>query len=270
VETKILSFEHKEFYFNFLKTIKSLLTINYNPKLFLTKSCIYGLSFFPFLYKFKFIEEMKPKDWIELFIISGLCTIPFSLITENYYYNKFILGEIKKSEVCFKHKGINRSLLISLKNIFEHFAMMSGFFLSFKYFSHNEDRVNNKTLSKLDNYELFKETIESNETFSRMKNLYIKDEYVTEIDYSFPLFYTVAVVTILYTPIEFVLRLMINMEKGSSFKSILDKVIKNSQSAQDSNFTETILNSFKNNLRVNLYRFFLQYGIITYYFFNYY
>lgn len=271
VETNNLSFNPKEFYMNFLKTLKSLFAFNYNPKLFLTKSSIYGLSFFSFIYKFKFNDEMKSNDWIELFVLSGICTIPFSLYLENYYHKDYIISDVfLKSGLNFRFQGFARSLLISFKNIFDNFIMMSGFFISFKYFSQSEDRINKKTLSKLENYEIFNETVESNETFSRMKNLYIKDEYVTEVDYSIALFYTVAISTIIYTPIDFMMRSVINMQKGNSFKSIFDNLIKNSPSPQDTYLTATIQNTLKNNLRINLYRFFLQYGITTYYFFNFY
>jgi hypothetical protein len=269
VDTKFLSLEPKEFYSNLLKTFKSLFFLNYNPNIFFTKSCIFGLTYFHFLYKFQFVEELKFKDWIELLLLSGICTIPFSLYLENILYKKYISPDLfQKSESSFKYMGVQRNLLVTLKSFLENFVFMSGFFMTWRFFNQNEDRKNKKTLKKLDNYELFKETLDSNETLSRLKNIYIKDEYITEMDYMFPLFYTVAITTVLFTPIEFCLNLMIGMEKDTSFKIIYNKFTKNTQNVQDANFTGFIMNAFKSNLRMNLYRIFLQYGITTYYFFS--
>jgi len=269
VDTKYSSLEPTWFFKNLLQIFKSLFAFNYNPKIFLTKSCVYGLSYFYFLYKFRFVDELKFKDWMELFVVSGICTIPFNLYLENILMKKYIIPDLlHKSEASFKYQGIQRSLLVSFKSFIENFFMLSGFFIIWQYFIQSEDRHNKNTLKNLENYDLFKESLETNETFSRLKNIYIKDEYITDIDYMLPLFYSTVIITMLYTPIDFCLNLIISMEKDTSFKTIYNKFTKNIQNPQDTNHTSFLMNSFKNNLRMNLYRFFLQYGITTYYIFN--
>ena len=269
VDTRFLSFEPKEFYSHIIKTFKSLILLDFNPKIFFSKSSVFGLSYFSFLYKFRFVGELKTKDWIELFFLGGISTIPFNIYLENLFFRKYVLTDVSSNtNFSLKYIGTNRNLLISLKSVLENFLMMSGYFLTFTYFSGSEEKVLNKTLNKLENYEIFKETIESNETFLRMKNIYIKDEFITEVDYMLPILYTTALMTILYTPIDFVMRLLISMERDNSFSLMFKKLTKSSPSAQDKNFNEFILNSLRNNLRINFYRFFVQYGIITYYFFH--
>jgi hypothetical protein len=245
----------------FYNTFKSIAKINLSPASFINHSLLYYLGFLNFLKTNHINQGLNNKDYINLFFISGMGSIPIMNFLQNFYLKKYVVEEKVTSRNIIKmyttpHQKFH---LVCVKSIMDNFVLFAAYFNLVNFFAVKEKEV--KNLTQRENYHLFKEMINSNETFKRVEVLYMKDEPLLEkYDITVPILYTTFILGIIYTPIDYLLNTLINnnLSLKQYFKAL-------SSDVSHENVLLSRQNMFfrlRYSLWMNIIGLFMKYGIV--------
>jgi hypothetical protein len=242
-------------------TFKSIAKINFNPVSVFNHSFLYSIGFLNFLKTNHINHGLNNEDYIKLFFVSGIGSIPIMNFLQNFYLRKFVIEEKLTPRNIIKmyltpHQKFH---LVCVKSILDNFVLFAAYFNLVNFFAVKEKEV--KNLTQRENYHIFKEMINSNETFKRVEILYMKDEpLLKKYDIAIPIIYTTLILGIVYTPMDYLINTMINnnLSLRQYFKALSSDLSE-----------ENVLLSRKNmflrlrySLWINIIGLFMKYGIV--------
>jgi hypothetical protein len=190
-------------------------------------------------------------------------SIPFTNFLHNFYAKKFILEEKSSPGSVLKMYiyPYPKFHLICIKSIMDNFVLFLGYFSLINFFAVKEKEE--KTLTQRENYDIFKETMNSNETFKRIEVLYMKDEpLLKKYDISGPIIYSTFIMAVIYSPFEYLVNTLLN--NNLTLRQYL-KIV--SKGGSEDNLLLTRSNMFlrlKYVFGMNIMTYFIKYGLTVY------